>query len=44
MNAIIGPAESTLALTYPEASVGDFHVFYGLTRNITPIELGLGGP
>jgi hypothetical protein len=36
-------AFARLAVTYDEASLGDFHVFYSLSRKVTPDELGLGG-
>ncbi len=32
-----------LAVTSQEASIGDFHVFYGLSRKVVPDELDLGG-
>ncbi len=32
-----------LAVTYREASIGDYHVFYHLSRRVAPDELGLGG-
>ena len=32
-----------LAVTYQEASFGDFHVFCGLSRKVTPAQMGWGG-
>lgn len=32
-----------LGVTWQENSIGDFHVYYGLSRPVTPEEIGLGG-
>jgi hypothetical protein len=35
---------SALGVTFQEAQIGDFHIFYALSRKVTPAELGLGVP
>lgn len=32
-----------LNVSFAEAQIGDFHVFYGLSRPVRPAEIGLGG-
>ena len=31
-----------LSVTFRETTIGDFHIFYGLLRKVTPQEIGLG--
>ena len=42
LDARLRTAFARLGVSYHEAAIGDFHVFYGLSRKVTPTELGWG--
>lgn len=43
LEALIRERLTALGVTFQEQSIGNYHIFYGLSRKVEPEELGIGG-